>query len=43
MGFPVVTVTRTFSDQGPEERVDFAQERFLLTEDKSLRDDHDYR
>ena len=42
MGYPVVKVERSYlSDQA--ERVFISQERFLLTKDNSIQDDHLYR
>lgn len=42
MGYPVVKVERSYlSDQA--ERVFISQERFLLTQDNSIQDDHLYR
>ena len=42
MGYPVVKVERSYlSDQA--ETVFISQERFLLTKDNSIQDDHLYR
>lgn len=42
MGYPVVKVERSYlSDQA--ETVFISQERFLLTQDNSIQDDHLYR
>jgi len=43
MGFPVVTANRSYQSQGASEQVLLTQERFLLTEDESFVDNHDYK
>ena len=43
MGYPVVTANRSYQGRDANEQVHLTQERFLLTEDKSFMDDHDYK
>jgi len=43
MGYPVVTAIRTYPNHDATEQVNLTQERFLLTEDESFLDNHDYK